>query len=46
MACMDRLGIGPVSACEIGFEIDEAMWKTLKSDCAVTGQGKSEHKFL
>ena len=43
---MDLLEIGPVNACEIAFKIDEAMWKTFKSDCAVTGQEKSERKFL
>ena len=43
---MVRLGIGPVGACEIAFKIDEAMLKTFKSDCAVTGQEKSGPKFL
>ena len=32
---MDLLGIGPVDACKKDFKIDEAMWKTFKSDCAV-----------
>ena len=40
------LGIGLVGACEIAFKIDEAMLKTFKSDCAVTGQEKSEPNFL
>ena len=43
---MDILEIGPVNACEMAFKIDEAMWKIFKSDCAVTGQEKSERKFL
>ena len=43
---MDLLEIGPVNACNKAFKIDEAMWKTFKSDCAVKGQEKSEGKFL
>ena len=43
---MDWLEIGPVNACEMAFKIDEAMWKTFKSDCVVTGQEKSDRKFL
>ena len=42
---MDLLKIGLVNACEMAFKIEEAMWKTFKSDCAVTGQEKSERKF-
>ena len=43
---MDLLEIGPLDACKKDFIIDEAMWKTFKSDCAVKGQEKSEGKFL
>ena len=43
---MDRLGIGPVNACEPAFKFNEALSKTLKWECAVTGQEKSEEKFL
>ena len=43
---MDLLEIGPVNACKKTFKIDEAMWKTFKSDCAVKGQEKGEGKFL
>ena len=43
---MDRLGIGSTNAYEIALKIDEAMWKTLKSDSDFTAQGKSEQKFL
>ena len=39
---MDLPENSPVNACEMAFKIDEAMWKTFKSDCAVTGQEKSE----
>ena len=42
---MERLGIGSINAYEIAFKIDESMWKTLKSDCDVTGQGKNEQSF-
>ena len=35
---MDLLKIGHVNAWEMAFKIDEVMRKTLKSDCAVTGQ--------
>ena len=42
---MDLLKIGIVNACEMAFKIEGAMWKTYKSDCAVTGQEKSERKF-
>ena len=43
---MDSLGIGPAKVCEIAFKIDKPMRKIFKSDCAVTGQEKSEQKFL
>ena len=43
---MDLLEIGPVNACKKAFKIDEAMWKTFKSDCAVEGQEKSEGNVL
>ena len=43
---MDLLKTGPVNAYEMAFKIDEAMWKTFKSDCAVSGQEKSKRKFL
>ena len=43
---MDLLKIGPASACEIALKNDEVMWKTSKSDCAVTEDKKSERKFL
>ena len=43
---MDLLEIGPLDACKKDFKVDEAMWKTFKSDCAVKGQEKSEGKFL
>ena len=42
----DLLKIGPVNACEMALKNDEVMWKTLKSDCAVTWPEKSERKFL
>ena len=42
---MDLLEIGPVNACIKAFNIDEAMWKTFKSDCVVKGQEKNEGKF-
>ena len=35
---IDLLEIGLVNACEMAFKIDEAMWRTIKSDCAVTRQ--------
>ena len=43
---MDLPEIGPVGACEKAFKIDEAIKENFKSDCAVTGQEKSERKFL
>ena len=46
MAWIYWIYMGLVNTCEMPFKIDEAMWKTFKSDCAVTGQEKSERKFL
>ena len=43
---MDLLEIGPVNACIKAFNIDEAMWKTFKSDSVVKGQENNEGKFL
>ena len=45
---MDLLEICPANACEMAFQIDEAIWKTFKTDCtsAVTGKEKGERKFL
>ena len=42
---MDLLEIGPVDACKKDFKIDEAMWKTFKSDCAVKDKKKAKESF-